>query len=355
MRARSTSVGRFTVIGIAILLAGCPMADAAEHADEAQDTQAAGRECGAWTLFPDFRCDDREARPEGTFNPMGMPFLFEDPHVTTGLNLAYVYHRLPEGAAFDGGSKHVIALQIRLAITDRLGFIATKDGLSFLEPGPNSVVARDTGWYDLTLGFKYALIDSRENDFILSPAVRYEIPIGNIRQFQNYGAGVFIPSASFRWGLRRIGLEGANLIGSLGAQIAADPARNVDSVFYNVHLDYGFEVDLGPIEYLVPFVEMNGWHYTRSAAGTNNVYLRGGGAVPLGVAQGVLGSGPFEGVDVANLGSQGIAGANIVVMGGGLRVPTEWGVSFGAMYEGPVTSRKDIHDGRFTFMATWEL
>ena len=42
-------------------------------------------------------------------------------------------------------------------------------------------------------------------------------------------------------------------------------------------------------------------------------------------------------------------------MGGGFRIPTKWGVSFALMYEGPVSGRKDIHDQRFTFMATWEL
>ena len=60
-------------------------------------------------------------------------------------------------------------------------------------------------------------------------------------------------------------------------------------------------------------------------------------------------------VDIANLGSAGIKGEDVVVMGGGVRVPTTWGISFAVMYEGVVSSRKDIHDGRFTFMATWEL
>lgn len=39
----------------------------------------------AWTLFPDFNCEGREGREEGTVNPVGMPYLFEDPHITTGL------------------------------------------------------------------------------------------------------------------------------------------------------------------------------------------------------------------------------------------------------------------------------
>jgi hypothetical protein len=86
--------------------------------------------CAAGTWLPDFRCDDHQARPEGAFNPVGMPHLFEDPYITTGLNFAYIYHRLPDsgplGVAFDGGGAHALALQIRVALTDRLALIATK-------------------------------------------------------------------------------------------------------------------------------------------------------------------------------------------------------------------------------------
>ncbi len=57
-----------------------------------------------------------------------MPFLSEHPYITTGLNFVYVYQRLPEGPVFDGGEAQVLALQIRAAITEKLGFIATKDG-----------------------------------------------------------------------------------------------------------------------------------------------------------------------------------------------------------------------------------
>lgn len=92
-------------------------------------SQASGSRAGVF--LPDIRCEGREARPEGAFNPVGMPFLFEDPHITTGLNFAYVYHRFPRsgalGVAFDGGGAHVLALQIRAALTDRLGLIATRD------------------------------------------------------------------------------------------------------------------------------------------------------------------------------------------------------------------------------------
>jgi hypothetical protein len=313
--------------------------------------------CGEWTLFPDFRCEDREGRPEGAFNPMGMPYLFEDPYITSGLNFAYIYHRTPDtgglGVAFDGGGIHVLALQIRLAITEKLAFIATKDGLGIQQFGQNALLQNNTGIFDMTLGFKYALFESKEHNFIFTPAVRYEIPMGSKRQFQNYGDGVFIPSASFRWGLADIGLEGGNVVGSLGGQIPADGDQNSASMFYNLHLDYGFKLDAGVVKYIVPFVEMNGIHYTSSGNGTNPLYLKGGAIIPQAAALPL--TGPFEGIDVANLGSPGISGTDFITVGGGFRVPTTWGISFGVMYEGPVTSNKQIHDQRFTFMATWEL
>ena len=318
-------------------------------------------DCSAWTFLPDFRCEDRTARPADAFNPVGMPFLFEDPYITSDLDFAYVYHRLPNsgalGVAFDGGGAHVLALQIRLALTDRLALIATKDGLTMMRPGDNSVIAEATGFYDLTVGFKYALIDMREHNFILTPAIRYEIPIGQEKLFQGYGPGVIIPSASFRWGLGEFGLEGANIVGSLGGQVPINGDKNVNSMFYNVHLDYGIELGDGDgiVRYIVPFLELNGIHYTRNGAGTNQLHLRGGGTVSLNAAQLALGTGPFEGFDIANLGSQGISGANVLVMGGGIQIPMQWGLSLSAMYEGPVTSRKDVHHQRFTFLARWEM
>jgi hypothetical protein len=338
-----SSISRRVIPVALITLIAALTAASASNAEVSDD-------CSSWTFLPDFRCEERTARPEGAFNPVGMPYLFEDPHITTNLNFAYIYHQLPT-AAFDGGAAHVLALQIRLALTDRLAFIATKDGLVMLRPGPNSVVASDTGIMDMTFGFKYALIDLPEKDFILTPAVRYEVPLGSRRDFQNYASGVFIPSASFRWGLRKLGLEHANLVGSIGGQIATDRNRNIDSVFYNLHLDYGIEVKKSFIEFIVPFIEVNGMNYTKAGDGKNQIFLSplaGGGTTDVGAL-------PFQGFDIANLGSTNLIGGNVVVVGGGLRVPTTWGLDFAVMYEGPVTAATDIHNQRFTFMAQWEM
>jgi hypothetical protein len=280
---------------------------------------------------------------------MGMPYLFEDPHITTGANFVYIIHRFDPDSAFLGGEAHVLALQLRVALTDRLAFIATKDGLTMLR-ADNPALPEENNIFDMTVGFKYALFESREEDFILTPALRYEIPLGSKVLYQNYGKGVFIPSASFSWGLKRFGLEHAQLIGSLGGQVPAKSARNSRSLFYNIHLNYAFEVDLGVLEHVVPFIELNGMHWTAGGDGMNPIFLAGGGSVPVALL------GPFEGYDIANLGNLGIAGRDVVSLGGGVRLPTSWGVSFGLMYEGAVVRQSGAILGqRFTFMATWEL
>jgi len=149
------------VVWGAVLLLGIPASSVAE---------------GCEGLFPGFTCDEWVARPEGHVAPMSMPFLFEDPYITTGLNFVGVYHNFPDDSIFDGGEVGILALQARLAITDRLAFIATKDGFTILRPDSNLLNNKE-GFTDVTLGFKYAVIDDREAGLIVTPSLRYEIPL----------------------------------------------------------------------------------------------------------------------------------------------------------------------------------
>jgi len=131
------------------------------------------------TWFPDIRCD-RSGRYEGFVMPMSMPYLFEDPFITTGVNVVGIWHDYPTGrkSVFQGGDAWVTAVQARVAITDRLAFIATKDGYAWHRPD-NELLRNDQGFFDIAAGFKYALIDDRENNFILTPSLRIDIPVGN--------------------------------------------------------------------------------------------------------------------------------------------------------------------------------
>ncbi|MCP4908094.1 MAG: hypothetical protein GY910_24245 [bacterium] len=288
------------------------------------------------TFLPDLRCD-RQSRYEGFVAPMSMPYLFEDPFITTEFQGAFVYHEFPANSVFDGGYAAVVAAQIRLAITDRLAFIATKDGLTFLKPD-QTLLKNEVGLMDITAGLKYALIDWREKNFILTPSLRYEIPLGKSELFQGKGDGVFIPAATFAWGLGDF-----HVIGGLGGQIPIDTDRDSTSLFYNLHLDYAIH------EYFVPFVEVNGTHWTDSGDGGSGVRTTAG-TLSIDTVHAALGLSPFEGGDIANLGSSGIAGTDLITMAWGVRIPLDSHSSIGLSYEKAISRHKGIFDQRVTTM-----
>jgi hypothetical protein len=291
---------------------------------------------------------------------MSMPYLFEDPYITSGLNLVGIYHNFPSDSVFDGGEAGVIALQARLAITDRLAFIATKDGYTILRPD-NGALKNENGFMDITVGFKYAIIDDRERDLIVTPSLRYEIPLGNNDVLQGQGDGVIIPAVSVGWGLP----DDVHFIGDLGAQLAVDGDHDSSSLFYNFHLDKAFAIDCIPgADFIVPFIELNGMVWVDSGDGSATLdtelgklsvrgaqdALREGGALELPTA-----NRRFEGADVVNLGSSGMAGEDLVTMAWGIRVPFNNGLSAGFSYERVLSQREDIFEQRATWMLAYDF
>jgi hypothetical protein len=310
-------------------------------------------------FLPDFGCD-REGRPVGHVAPMSMPYLFEDPYITTELNLVGIYHNFPSDSVFNGGEAGVIALQARLALTDRLAFIATKDGFMVNRPD-HPWLKNEDGFMDITAGFKYAVIDDRERGLIVTPSLRVEIPVGNADVFQGSGKGVFIPGISVGWGPKDI-----HLISDIGAQLPVDGHKDSTSVYYNIHLDQAFEVDFIPgADYIVPFLELNGMVWVDSGNGSTKVDLKSPPApaqhVSLKTAQGILhGAGVtrdqrFEGADVANLGSSGMAGEDLVTFAWGVRVPLRNRMTTGFAYERALSQRKDIFEQRATWMVDYQF
>jgi hypothetical protein len=336
-----------TVVGLAALVAfGC-LARRAYATDECTG------------FLPDFGCD-REARPAGHVAPMSMPYLFEDPYITTEVNLVGIYHGFPSDSVFEGGDAGIIALQARLALTDRLAFIATKDGYMINSPD-NPWLKQDEGFMDISGGFKYAVIDDRARGIIVTPSLRFEIPVGNSDVLQGDGEGVFIPAVSMGWGPKKV-----HLITDIGAQLPIDKDRDSSSVFYNVHLDQAFEVDFIPgADYIVPFIELNGMVWVDSGEGKKSIDLKSPPApaqhVSLRTAQnilhdnGVTADRRFEGADVANLGSSGMAGEDLVTFAWGVRVPLRSGMWTGFSYERALSQRKDIFEQRATWMVDYQF
>lgn len=293
-------------------------------------------------FFPDFRCD-RVDRYEGFVPPMMHPYLFEEPFITTGVSAWGIWHEFPGDSILDGGHLWVAALQARIAITDRLAFIATKDGWVDRNPGRH-LLEDSRGFADLAAGFKYALVDKPEIPFILTPSLRFETTTGSLDVVQGNGDGVIIPAISAAWGRGRF-----HVIGDVGMQIALDPDKESTSVFYHLHLDYGLH------RFFVPFVAIGGFTYTDGGDGSNLVKIRGGDEVEIGAAQELLGEDPEEAYDYGSLGSPGMAGHTVVAGQVGVRVPVNDHLILGAAWEMPLTESRDVLRQRATVNVVLEF
>jgi hypothetical protein len=122
----------------------------------------------------------------GTISPVTNPIFFEDPAIRSEVRPIYMHHRIPGSFATGSGDVNVFAVQLRYALTDRLAIIATKDGYIdiSLDNGPDF-----EGWGDLAAGLKYALIDDRANEFILTGGFTVELPTGSregVREFPHH-------------------------------------------------------------------------------------------------------------------------------------------------------------------------
>lgn len=330
-------------LGLLLFAAGPALADDAGGGESVTVTPASPaveeEECPTW--FPDFRCD-RHGRYEGFVMPMQMPYLFEDPFITTGISVHGIWHQFPNDSAMEGGNLWLLAVQARLAITDRLAFIATKDGYTWQRPD-NPALGKEEGFYDITVGLKYALIDRREDNFILSPSIRFDIPIGQRAVFQGNGDGVFIPTISSAWGTGNF-----HLIGDVGARIPFDGDGETAQFYWNLHADYAL------LEWLVPFIEFGGLHYLSDGDGSFQVKLDDG-SVPLAALNSEAAYGPFDAIDVGNIGGVGQDGKAIVIFTAGLRFPIGDHWMLGASYDIPMTRVRDIWKQRATLNVNLEF
>ena len=240
------------------------------------------------------------------------PIFNETPYITTEARGLYFYHDLPDDFVTNGGNVNLFALQLRVALTERLGFIATKDG--YVDLDFNDVLPDEDGFANIAFGFKYALISEPETDTIVTAGLRYEIPINDLEsggiELQGNGSGFLNP---FITGARAYGDLG--LQASFGANLALEPDEDTSFLHYSLHADY--EVLPG----FFPLVELNGF-----TAFNNADRLTG----PLG---------RLDGVDVLNFGSEDRG--TTVTIGGGARYRINDHLQFGTGAEVPITDRDD--------------
>jgi hypothetical protein len=244
-------------------------------------------------------------------SPMTNPVYFEDPRNLTEARLIFLQHKVPLAAG--GGDIQVYALQIRAALTERLSFIATKDGYIV---SSNPVV--DDGWADVAAGLKYLLYSDPANQVLASGGGVYELPVGSQRSAQGNGDGtfdLFLTGGALLW-------ENTHWIGAGGFVLPTDD--NAESTWCYVSNHFDYEV----VDRVYSLVEVNWYHWLES----------GNNGIP-GV----------EGGDLFNFGSTGVAGNNIVTGAIGVKYKPQDNMEVGVAWEVPLTERRDVLENRITF------
>jgi len=233
-------------------------------------------------------------------SPVSNPVNFEDPRIETNIKPIYAHHRINDKFVTGGGDVDVYAMQFRIAVTDDLAIIATKDGIVDLQP--DGVLDDHTGLANLAAGVKYSLLKC--DNSILTAGLRYEAPTGETNVLQGQGDGIANPFLS-----GAVALGPVNLIGYSGFRFRFDGA---DSNFFDASLHV--DTKLGAFS---PLFEVNLFHV-----------LAAGNRLPI----------PDEGQDFFNIGSSTSDGETMVTGAAGGRLSLSDAVSFGAAYEFPMTS-----------------
>ena len=269
---------------------------------------------------------------DNTISPVANPIYFEDPRVTSEVRPIYMYHMLPDTFHFKGGSVplggqvQVMALQLRYALSDRLALIATKDG--YIEFQPKNVLGHAYGWGDLAAGLKYAVVDDREKQLIVSPGFTITVPTGSTDVMQGHGSG--------EWNLfvsAEKGFDQFHVTGNAGFRIPNDFSQNTAQLHYSLQLDYY------ACQWFIPFFAANG--YTILSNGDQKLL----GVVPLNA----------EMYDLINFGATDAAGSTQFTVGGGLRTRLTKNVDAGVAYEAGVMDPKGIFDSRVTADVIWRF
>lgn len=262
-------------------------------------------------IAPSDHCFDRFISPQSN------PLFFEDPRTLTEVRFHFAHQDIPENQpVLQGGEARFYAMQARAALTERLSLIATKDGYIDLNSN-NPAIGNPDGWADIAAGLKYNLLRNPSSQTLLSAGLTYEIDLGAHKVFQGRGDGEF---HFFLSGGQQLG-EAAHWVSGTGFRIPTDSSDRSQMWYWSNHFDYEFR----PGWYAV--YEVNWFHWMKSGAGD-------------------LGTDGFEGGDLFNLGSTGVAGNDIVTMALGAHYKPAANVELGVAYELPATARRDLLEDR---------
>lgn len=251
-----------------------------------------------------------------TVVPLTAPYYHEDSFITSDLRAWYLNHQLD----LIGGEVTVAALQVRVALTEKLQLVAYKDGFSKFSGGQLNGY---DGWNDIALGIKYALVQDWANEYHLAFGVGYEFDWGNSEVLQNTDELRLWISENKSFGKLHLGA-------TLNYLIAVD--KNQGELGSSDMLTLHFHSDYYLTEQISPVFEINGYFVTDDN-GTGYGGVSGLDAISLGSGQG-------EDVWTAALGAE-------------IRPFDNDAVSVRAAYETDISDSSNLFKYRWTFSAVY--
>jgi hypothetical protein len=276
------------------------------------------------TTFVLFGKNMPRSAPENTFvSPISAPYFHEDAMVTTDVRAWHVSHAF-DADTISGATQDVAitALQLRLALTPRLQFVAYKDGYTSFE-GPLPGAEEREGWNDLAAGLKWAFFQDPDQQLYAAVGVGYEIGIGEkdvLQDTEDYRIW-----ASINKGMGRLHL-GANINHLLAEDRNDGLLGSADMVTVHLHADYFFHPMISPV------VEVNAYFVTN--AGEPGL--------------------PFSGVDAGSLGGGEDEDTYTGAFGLELR-PAGPDLGLRVAYETELSDNVTLFGDRWTFSAIYRF
>ncbi len=244
---------------------------------------------------------------DGFVGPLSNPVQFKDPRSLTEARFFFLNNwGTPNTPVLGSGSIQVYALQLRLAVNERLQLFADKDGIVRLSPNPGDSV---TGLANINAGLKYVLIRDVERQFLFSGVLQYEAPTGAASVFQNQGSG----NLAIYGVLGKEFADNWHVLLQVGQNFRMK-TTNSGYFLTSAHIDRRF----GPF---VPFFEAN-WFY----------FNQNGTFLPL----------PFEGGGLLNIGAEGVSGLNWVTNAIGFKYDLNKHLELGFTYEFQVSDKVQL-------------
>lgn len=266
-------------------------------------------------LFGEADAAAKNAPAESQFvHPITSPYVHEDSFITSDLRAWYLMHEFTAGSPIGSGDATVLALQARVALTDRLQLVAYKDGYTEIDtPGLD-----DSGFNNIAAGLKWNFYRDWEAGTHASAGLGYELAVGDEEVLQDYDEWRLWISGNQAFDALHVGAT-FNYFVPGSSEGLFEPAERLS---WHLHTDYRLSENFSPV------LEINGYHTVDDEAG----------------------SAPFSGVDVGNIGGEG---EDVITAG----VGGEWRFSdrlaARLAYESPLTDNLDLFGYRWTFSLVW--